>query len=99
MTRPRAGRRWTSGTTSRTTQTRRTSVAGAAATAGAAASAPASGGNTDWAGLGGERPPYWDRLTPEVQKKVLSLPPDERRPFLQKLREERERRQREAQSQ
>ena len=66
------------------------SAAGAAATAGAAASAPASGGNTDWAGLGGERPPYWDRLTPEVQKKVLSLPPDERRPFLQKLREERQ---------
>jgi len=36
-----------------------------------------------------QRPPWWDRLPPEVQKKVLSLPPEERRAYLQELRERR----------
>ena len=36
-----------------------------------------------------KRPPWWDRLPPEVQQKLLAMSPDERRAYLQELRERR----------
>ena len=52
---------------------------GSAAAPGAAASTPAEG-----------RPPWLERLPPEQRDKLLALPPEERRAYLQKLREARE---------
>jgi multidrug efflux system membrane fusion protein len=47
-------------------------------------SAPASS-----AGEGGERPRWMDRLPPELVEKVKAMSPEDRRAFLQKMREQR----------
>ncbi|MCA9643808.1 MAG: hypothetical protein KC492_24110, partial [Myxococcales bacterium] len=36
-----------------------------------------------------KRPAWWDRPPPEVQQKLLAMSPDERRAYLQELRERR----------
>ena len=41
------------------------------------------------AGASGGRPPWMDRLPPEVVEKVKNMSPDERRAFFQKMREQR----------
>ena len=48
---------------------------------GATAAAPPAGSAS--------RPPWLDRLPPELREKVLAMPPEERRAFLQQLRERR----------
>lgn len=66
-----------------------------AATPGTAAAAPSSGAaaqGTGPAGEGGERPRWMDRLPPELVEKIKAMPPEERREFLQKLRERRQQR-------
>lgn len=39
----------------------------------------------------GEKPRWWDRVSPEVQQMLMKMSPDERREWLAKRREERER--------
>jgi multidrug efflux system membrane fusion protein len=56
-----------------------------AGASGAAASAPRADPLADPA----SRPAWWDRLPPEVQQKVLAMPPEERKGYLQELRERR----------
>ena len=41
------------------------------------------------AGASGGRPPWMDRLPPEVAEKVKNMSPEERRAFFQKMREQR----------
>ena len=67
------------------------SATGAAAPKGepGPASAPAAAGAP---AEGGERPRWMDRLPPELVEKLKAMPPEERRDFLQKLRERRQQR-------
>ena len=52
---------------------------------------PGSGGSGGQGGpgAGGGRPPWMDRLPPEVAEKVKNMSPEERRAFFQKMREQR----------
>ncbi len=63
--------------------------------ADAARAAGAAGGRAPVADAGGELPPWFDRLPPELQDKFKKMNADERRDFIEKMRERR--RQREAQ--
>jgi multidrug efflux system membrane fusion protein len=60
--------------------------------AGAGAPAPAGPSPADGAAAGGTggRPPWMDRLPPEVQERVKNMSPEERRAFFQRMRERRQ---------
>ncbi|MCB2034785.1 MAG: efflux RND transporter periplasmic adaptor subunit, partial [Ottowia sp.] len=62
-----------------------------AASNSGASSAPAGAASASTYNLDdpAKRPPWWDRLPPEVQQKLLAMSPDERRAYLQELRERR----------
>ncbi|MEZ5631794.1 MAG: efflux RND transporter periplasmic adaptor subunit [Burkholderiaceae bacterium] len=62
-----------------------------AASNSGAASAPAGAASASAYNLDdpAKRPPWWDRLPPEVQQKLLAMSSDERRAYLQELRERR----------
>lgn len=67
----------------------------AAAPGPATTTTPSSPANPPGAaptGEGGERPRWMDRLPPEMVEKIKAMPPEERREFLQKLRERRQQR-------
>lgn len=55
----------------------------------AAATAPASTAANPWGE--GEKPRWWDKVPPEVQGKLMKMSPEERREWLIKRREERQR--------
>ena len=61
----------------------------AAAGTTAPSGAPAAEGAAP-PGAGGGRPPWMDRLPPEVQERVKNMSPEERRAFFQRMRERRQ---------
>jgi len=63
--------------------------AAAAPSAAPAAPAPAPAAEGS-GGAGGGRPPWMDRLPPEVQERVKNMSPEERRAFFQRMRERRQ---------
>jgi multidrug efflux system membrane fusion protein len=70
-------------------------VSAAGAPSGPGASGPGGTGSPGGPGIpggpgaGGGRPPWMDRLPPEVAEKVKNMSPEERRAFFQKMREQR----------
>ncbi|NDF64360.1 MAG: hypothetical protein EB096_04180 [Betaproteobacteria bacterium] len=53
------------------------------------AAGPGGQGGPGGSGAAGGRPPWMDRLPPEVAEKVKNMSPEERRAFFQKMREQR----------
>ncbi|MEY3765364.1 MAG: hypothetical protein RLZ03_323 [Pseudomonadota bacterium] len=53
------------------------------------AAGPGGPGGPGGSGAAGGRPPWMDRLPPEVAEKVKNMSPEERRAFFQKMREQR----------
>jgi multidrug efflux system membrane fusion protein len=60
-----------------------------ASSASGGAAGPGGSGGPGGPGASGGRPPWMDRLPPEVADKVKNMSPEERRAFFQKMREQR----------